>query len=187
MNTRNNDINNIWNFQYRVIVCYLPSKWERSITFVIKYVVYRRKILWCSGIFRENVVIFRDIPPYSVIFRHSGFSQRPYALRRISMFAFGAAIWYSGNLYNEPYSCFWWGKLVLLLYLHVYVTRCFWRGNSVLLVLARYSVWLGFVKPISIIVTGMLCVFSINLLVAYHVSCVPIGYATSRLLVIAYS
>jgi hypothetical protein len=38
---------------------------------------YHRKILWCSGIFRENVVIFRDIPPYSVIFRHSGFSQRP--------------------------------------------------------------------------------------------------------------
>jgi ABC-type amino acid transport system permease subunit len=26
--------------------------------------------LWCSGIFRENVVIFRVIPPYSVIFRH---------------------------------------------------------------------------------------------------------------------
>jgi hypothetical protein len=31
---------------------------------------YHRKILWCSGIFRENAVIFRVIPPYSVIFRH---------------------------------------------------------------------------------------------------------------------
>jgi hypothetical protein len=31
---------------------------------------YHRKISWCPGIFRENVVIFRDIPPYSVIFRH---------------------------------------------------------------------------------------------------------------------
>ena len=58
---------------------------------------YHLKILWCSGIFREKCrdipwssgifrdipaysvysAIFRDIPLYSVIFRHSGFSQRP--------------------------------------------------------------------------------------------------------------
>jgi hypothetical protein len=35
------------------------------------------------------------------------------------------------------------------------------------------------------IVNGLIY-FSINLLVGYHVSCVLIGYATSRLLVIAY-
>ena len=74
---------------------------------------YHRKISWCSGIFRENVVIFRDIPPYSVIFRHipwysvifrhSGFSQRPvftHHLAKHSLFHIEKKIWISSKLFR---------------------------------------------------------------------------------------
>jgi hypothetical protein len=84
VNTRNNDIWTTYKTSSIELSLLLADK--RSIIFVIKYVVrrpclqtvawlYHRKILWCSGIFLENVVImwysaiFRDIPPYFVIFR----------------------------------------------------------------------------------------------------------------------
>jgi hypothetical protein len=115
---------------------------------------YHRKILWCSGIFRENVVIFRVIPPYSVIFRNIPWYSAIF--RDIPPYSviFRHIPWYSGipgfhNAqpvfhFNRNVAYFLTLFLIKSLSIHIRLLFCTYRIFSTIIIFSKskMSTWL---------------------------------------------